>query len=248
MVDWTLVASSLVASIASGCFLSVALTLREHRTSDEAREAITLFSTWWMALSVYAVVGGTIDLSAALGLEPFDLFVLFRYMQMFALAIGIWGLMYYLAYVLTGHRRYLPLLAVVFAVYYGALVFVITMGQPSDVHVRAWATQLIFETPLVDALTATLLLVLPPVVAAGTYLFLYFRAHQPTQRFRITLVSAGTLAWCASLVAREASWTAALPALLALVSAWGISWAYHPPTWVRRKLGAPREPAEPERV
>lgn len=232
----TLVANSMVGSIASGFFLSVALRLRSQRVSDDAGQAITLFALWWMALAVYAVVGASTDLLAAVGVERFEIAIAFHFMQMIALCIGLWGLMYYLAYILTGHRKLMTPLALFYAGYYAVILFMVTLGRPIGVAVESWTTRMEYAAPLLTGLGIAMLLVVPPVVAAGTYVVIYFQTESPTHRFRVAALAAATLAWCASLVFREATWIDALPAVMAILSAFMVNWAYDPPKFLRAKL------------
>lgn len=236
MVDLVSVGTALVGSVAAGVFLSVALRLREQPVSAESRNAIWLFSMWWMALSINAVVSATQDLLVAFGVVALGPFIVFEYLRVFALCIGLWGLMYYLAYVLTGKRQLLAPLAVLFALYYGAIVFVVTIGRP--VAVAAERARLLYEAPIVDGVATAFLLVVPPLIAAGTYLALFARTRSASHRYRAGIVGFATLLWSAGLLAREADWLDVLPALLAFASAWSVSWAYAPPKFVAKQLAA----------
>lgn len=236
MVDLTLVASSLGASVAGGMFLAAGLNVRSRAVTGEAATALHLLSLWWLGLAMFAVAGASVDLTAALGARPFELFLVFHYMRIVALCIGLWGLMYYVTFVLTGSRSVMAPLAAFYALYYAAIVFVITLGQPMGVEAAPFP-RLALAAPVVDAAAAALLLVIPPLVAAITYLALFLKAEEPTQRMRIVLVAVGTLAWLAGTVLREASVATVTPIALGLLSAWAVSWAYGPPEWARRRLG-----------
>lgn len=236
MVGTGLLLNSVVGSVASGFFLSVSLRLSRQKVSPDSQAAVTLFALWWFSLSVYAVVGATTDLLAAFGVVDFGVIVAFHYMQMISLCIGLWGLVYYVAFIFTGNRAFLTPLAVVFSLYYAALLFFVTLGRPADVVVEAWRSGVEYAQPLLSDLSASFLLVLPPVIAVGTYLILYFQSTARLARYRIALISMSTLAWSASLVVREADVLAATPALLALGSAWVLQWAYDPPAWVSRRI------------
>lgn len=238
MVEVTLLATALAASVAAGTFLAAGLNLRRRVESPHAREALALFSLWWIALSVYAVAGATLDLSAALGVEAAGPAVALHYAQAVALCIGLWGLMYYVAFILTGRRGFLPLLAVFYALYYGAILFWLTLGKPIALAADQWRARLAYESPLVGGATGTLLLVLPPLVASATYLLVLLQAKELTRRYRIVLVSGSTLAWFGAVLLRGDATTAALGPLLALASAFAITWAYQPPRWVSRRLEA----------
>jgi hypothetical protein len=236
-VEPTLLVSAGAASLVAGLFLAAGVrVLAKRLDGDEAAQAITLFAVWWLGLAVYAVAGANQDLLAAFGVEPFALFVALRYMQIIAVCIGLWGLMYYLAYVLTGERRLMAPLAGFYAGYYAVLVFLVTRGAPTAVDVEPWRTSLVFVTPLMGGLAIALLLVIPPVVGAGTYLALLKDAPSGAHRLRIVLISVSTLAWSGSIVLRDGGLAAAVPIVLGLLSAASISWAYQPPRWIAKRL------------
>lgn len=237
----TLALSALASSVAAGIFLSAGLELRSRQVGEPgAEEAMNVYSLWWMSLAIYAVAGASLTLTAALGVVALDLFVMLGYAQMISLCIGLWGLVYYVAFVLTGSRGMRVPLAIVYAAYYGILLFVITLGRPILADVTTWSTRLEAAAPVVDTAAGTLLLVLPPLVASCTYFALVFVVESPSQRFRVVLVTLGSATWLAGILAGTApaeAWWASMPPLLALVSAWAVFWAYRPPAWVLRRLG-----------
>ncbi len=236
-MEATLLVSAGAASLASGLFLATGLALLQRRVGDAgAQQALTLFAVWWIGLAIYAVAGANEDVLAAFGLEPFGVFVALRYMQIVSVCIGLWGLMYYLAFVLTGQRRLMAPLAAFYAGYYAVLLFLVTRSAPAAVEVAPWRTALVFATPLLGALAVALLLVIPPVVGAGTYLALLREAPRGAHRARIWLISLSTLAWSGSIVLRDGGLAAALPVVLGLLSAMSISWAYQPPSWIARRV------------
>jgi hypothetical protein len=237
-MEITLVLSSLAASIASGLFLAAGLNLRARRVSAEDQRAVDLFSLWWLGLAAYAAAGASQDLVAASGLRPFVLFLVLSYVQMVALCIGLWGLMYHVAHVVTGRRRLLLPLSGFYVAYYAVILFLVTRSLPSAVEAHAWRTGLVYGDPALDAFAVALLLVIPPLVGGGMYLLLSLQARGGAQRLRILLVTGSTFAWSAGLLAREAEWASLLPALLGVLAGCSVSWAYQPPGWLRRRLDA----------
>lgn len=233
----TLLVSAVAASVASGLFFAAGVKVLRRRAGDEAaQQAISLFAVWWIGLAVYAVAGANQDMLAAFGLQPFAVFVALRYMQIMAVCIGLWGLMYYLAYVLTGQRRLMAPLAAFYAGYYAILIFLVTRSVPAAVAIEPWRTSLVFATPMMGALAVALLLVIPPVVGSGTYLFLLREAPSQAHRIRIGLIVLSTLTWSGSIILRDGGLAAAVPVVLGLMSAISISWAYHPPRWIEKRV------------
>lgn len=246
LLDMTLALSALASSVAGGIFLSAGLSLHEKQVDEGARDALTLFAVWWVGLAIYAVAGASADLTAALGVESLAFFLVVRYAQMIAFCIGLWGLVYYIAYLLTGRRAWRAPLALVYALYYAGILFALTLGRPVGVAVREWGVDLAYAAPAVDAWVLALLIVLPPLMASATYLALLLAVRSATQRLRIVLVVVGTVAWLLAMLAGAGpsqAWWSALPPVLALLAAWSVSWAYHPPAWVRRRIVMADAPA-----
>lgn len=238
MLDIALVASSFGASVAAGIFLAAGLNMRRRSVSNDAETAVQLFSVWWLGLAIFAVAGASTDLTLALGINPFEVLLSFHYARIIALCIGLWGLMYYIAYVFTGRRTLLVPLAIFYALYYAVIVFFLTAGLPTAIEAEPWP-QVELAAPVLDAAAATLLLLIPPIVAAATYLGLYLKTDDVSQRARILLVCVGTLVWFAGTLARDTNLAAAwMPLVMGMLAAWAVAWAYAPPKWLAEKLDA----------
>ena len=82
--------------------------------------------------------------------------------------------------------------------------------------------------------------VVPPIVAAATYLAVYFQVKELSRRVRIALVSVSTGTWFIAVLLRAGpeGFLPATTPLLALGSGLAITWAYQPPRWVKRRLEA----------
>lgn len=234
-MDWTLVVSALAASVASGLFLAAGLNVRGRGADAGGKRAVELFSLWWVGLATYASAGASQDMIAAFGVDVLLPFLVLRYVQVGAVCIGLWGLMYYVAYLMTGRRGLLAPLALFYGAYYGILLFVVTRGLPTGVEVRPWGSSLVFADPLLGPLGVASLLVVPPLVAALTYLVLFVWASEQMQRLRVVMVAAATLAWSGGTMLREFD-AALLPAALGLMAGWTVSWAYVPPAWLRERM------------
>ncbi|HEX2021567.1 MAG TPA: hypothetical protein VHH36_02580 [Candidatus Thermoplasmatota archaeon] len=238
MVDGSLIASSIAASAAAGLFLAAGLGLRQRSVSRDATDAAQLMSIWWLGLSLHALAGASIDLLAALETAPARVVLALSYMRIVALAIGLWGLGYHVAYILTGRSRLLFPLAALFAGYYAVLVFLLTLGSPQDVIVDP-VPRLAYAAPVVDPRVLGALLAVPPLAAAATYLLLYRQAEHASQRVRLVLVAGATFAWFLAALARDASLSNVWPSiLLGLTAAVAVGWAYRPPEWLERLLRA----------
>lgn len=238
MIDVALAASSLGASVAAGMFLAAGLTVRQRVVSSDAEPAMQLLAVWWLGLAVFAVAGASMDLTFALGVSQLTVLVAFHFARIASLCIGLWGLMFYVAYVFTGRRKLLAPLAGLFSLYYAALVFFLTLGEPYGVATAPFP-RLELAQPILDAVSIGVLAIIPPLVAALVYLLLFRRASELSQRVRIVLVSVGTILWFLGALAREAEvadlW---VPLVLGLLAAWSVLWAYAPPAWLRARVAS----------
>jgi hypothetical protein len=235
-VDATLLLSSLAAAVAGGLFLSAGTRVLRRPAAGDSQQALLLFSVWWYGLSIYALGGASQDMLAAIGLTPIAVFLALRYMQMIALCIGLWGLVYYVAFLITGKRHLLAPLAAFYSLYYAVILFLVTRSVPIDVIVQNWRSEIVLADPFVNGIAVALLLAIPPLVACITYSLAYPHAAPGIQRARVVLIIASTAAWSISMLAREVDWAAMLPLFLGIASGASIAWAYDPPAWLEKRL------------
>lgn len=218
--------------------------LQRNGSSRGSARAMHAFAPWWGALAANMLLGGLFMLGAALGWQDLGLQVGYAVFQRFLLVLSLVGLMGYLLYLLTGRDLLAPL-AVAYAGFFVFLLAAMLLSQPTGVYIGEWRTDLLYagSAPRWMQVVNLAALLGPPVGGALAYFRLYFRLHDPTQRYRIALVSWALIAW----------WVVAVMAgqhemfgsqgfqvvnrFLGLGAALVILAAFEPPGWARRRWG-----------
>ena len=214
-------------------------------SSSEARLAWWSFTVWWYGLAVTTLIGGFQNLFGVVGLTSLPLFVTATYINMLAICIALWGLLYYLIYLFTGNSRSRVPLAIFYITYYFMLVYYITTSIPSDVSVSRWNTTLTYRAPLTGPFfgVVVVLLLLPQIIGGLAYFTLYFRVPEVTQKYRVLLVSWSIIIWFLSpLIALaggigQQDWWQLASRFIGLAAALTILMAYLPPRWLKQRYG-----------
>lgn len=186
-------ASTMLVALTYG-YVGLRLAGQATGTSATAR-ALAFFALWWLATSLNQAMGSTLYVAAAFGYTSVDIQLTYVFVQRLLLALSLVGLMYYLLYLQTGRSYLLPLI-VVYALYYVTQMYVISAGGAIAVESFAWRTDLVYATPVSPAWDlASLLVVLPPVIAALATLRVYRRVGTPIRRFRVAMIGIGFVVW-----------------------------------------------------
>lgn len=244
MVEPLLLADALILLATAAIYGYVGAITSHRRVGGEGQLAIALFSTWWYALSAITVgsaLGRVLAFAGALDLATW---VTVTHLTFLALCIALWGLLYYLVYLFTGKRSWLLPVSLFYGALYIALVYVLVQAHPIGVTVTTAGTELVYRTPFANTPLGyglTLLLLVPIILAAVGYARLFFQVDQPTQRYRIGLVSFTIVAWFGTTLGAtllDISGSTVWPIVsrvLSLVAALMIYAAYRPPGWVQRR-------------
>jgi len=242
----TLLFSAFFAMTAAGIYGYVGWRLSKRVISSaEARLAWWSFTVWWYGLAVTTLIGGFQNLFGVVGLTSLPLFVTATYINMLAICIALWGLLYYLIYLFTGNSRSRVPLAIFYITYYFMLVYYITTSIPSDVSVSRWNTTLTYRAPLTGPFfgVVVVLLLLPQIIGGLAYFTLYFRVPEVTQKYRVLLVSWSIIIWFLSpLIALaggigQQDWWQLASRFIGLAAALTILMAYLPPRWLKQRYG-----------
>jgi len=245
-IQSTLVLSTLFAVVAASIYVYVGWRLGKRViSSSEARLAWQSFTVWWYGLAATTLIGGFLNLLGALGLTSLPLFVTATYTNILVICIALWGLLYYLIYLFTGNGRLLVPLAIFYIIYYVFLVYYITASVPEGINVERWRTTLAYRAPLTGPFFVILivLLLLPQIIGGFAYFTLYFRVSEPTQKYRVLLVSWSIIVWFLSpLIAlagglAQQDWWQLASRFVGLAAALTILRAYLPPHWLKRRYG-----------
>lgn len=226
---------------------------RRRVASPDARLAWMLFVVWWYALASNTLIGALLSLLGALNVVGLPLFVTLTQVNLLALCVALFGLMYYLLYLFTGSRRLLTPLVVFYIAYYILIVYYVQARLPVGVSVGHWNATLEYERPAGGLLyiIALLLLIFPQVIGSLAYFTLYFRVKNTTQKYRILLVSWSILIWFLSAFLAsiaglsQQDWWQVTSRLIALSASLTILLAYDPLPWIRRRLGVSSIVEEP---
>lgn len=194
----TLVLTALATLAAGGAFALVGACQARRGVGADARLALRLYVLWWIGLAASAVATATGVLLTAFGTGSPAVVGALRIAAVYAVCVALWGLMYYLSWLLTGSRKLLRPLALLYAAYYGAASFALLATAPGGIDAGPWHVDLAFDATWgPHGLGALLLVEVPPLVAGLLFLTLapYVEAER---RRRVALVAGAILAWCAS--------------------------------------------------
>lgn len=245
MSSSSLTLSAISSLLAGLVYAYIGLRISRRKVSTEAKAAQWLFCFWWFALAGSSILGA-FQLALYLnGSLPVWLYMSFSQVAILFLVAAVSGLLYYLLYLYTGTNRIagpLAIYAVALFVVFQALIA--WFGPPSALGDDGWMIQ---RVPVVTLSPAAGLLFValflgPQLGAAVAYALLYRRAKEPTQRYRIGMVSGSIFVWfgssflAAGTGVQGRAWQVG-SLLLSLAAAIVILLAYLPPMAWRRRWG-----------
>ena len=246
MIQPTLFLGAFLSTLSAAIYFYVGRVLSKRRSSTaDSRLAWRLFVVWWYALACSNVIGAASSVLGGLGLIGLPLFTTFTLLNLLAICVALYGLVFYLVYLFTGSRKVLGPLSVFYIVYYTLLVYYVQASIPMDVTIKRWTTALAYENPLTGPFftLVLLMLLLPPILGGLAYFVLYFRVETMTQKYRVLLVSWSIVIWflSASIASfggfSDSDVWQILNRLIGLGAAFTILFAYQPPAWIKRRFG-----------
>ena len=245
MAAATLLIDAALLLLSAALFALVGRVTSRRHVGGGAQLAATLFSLWWYVIAALNTVTAFTHILGWAGYTDLALHETFTFVAMFLLCLALWALLYYLVYLFSGSRRFLVPISAFYAVYYAALVYLVTYSHPTSVNVQDWTVSLAFERQVVGLplALASLLFVIPPILGALGYARLYFRVEDATQRYRIGLVSATIATWFGVVLiawmadVSHATWWQLASRVIGLGAALLVYAAYRPPAWVRARWG-----------
>ena len=246
MTHPTLLFGAALAALSAGIYFYVGRVLsRRRQSSAEAATAWRMFVMWWYALAGATLSGSLLNLLGAFGIEDLALFTTFTILNLLVTCAALFGLIFYLLYLYTGLNHLFGPLAAFYFFYYALLIYYVQVRIPNDVNLDRWTVALEFENPIPGPLflVALLFLFVPQLIGSLAYFMLYFQVREPTQKYRILLVSwsifiwfmSGLLAGIAGLA--QYDWWQIVSRLIGLGAALIILFAYRPPSWIKRRFG-----------
>jgi hypothetical protein len=249
-----LLAVDLMANLlAAAIYRAVARLLADRPVEAPAVRARQAFAAWWTVLAALSLFGAGADLVTMGDAWNVPLLVAFTQVVLLVVLAALAALLYYLLYLYTGWAHAWKWIGAAYVAFWAALVYLVAAFEPDGLQPGPINPQLHFvHDPEGSAAAAVLglLLLLPIIVGAFGYFTLFFRAREPTQRYRIAVVSLSIVLWFSfSLVGNIAGVSQSLEWLLlsrlvSLGAAACVYGAYRPPAWVQRRLGVQGLPAK----
>jgi hypothetical protein len=243
MAELRLVVAGVLALAAAAAWTGVGIVVLRQRVAGASGEARRRFAIWWLALAAYNVMNAALGLAVAGVTVPIAL--VYSFVVSFALLIVVmfWGLMSYIAYLVTGRAGALRWTTRLYALQLVALLLVVVALDPTGAHAAGWTVAFDYAHGDFEAANVAFALVflLPPLLAAIAYLGLWIRVRDPAARLRIALVGGSITAWLvnALLSARLPNEDDALQVTLkalGIVIALGPLVAYRPPRALAGRL------------
>lgn len=252
MVSQTLLGSALFALVTSAIYVFVGYRLTRRALPRAGRMAAAGFVAFWYGIAISGLLGGTglQALLAAFDVLTLGVVLVLTQVSLLAISIALWGLLYYLVYLYTGWHRAWMAIAAFYVAFYAFLQYFIWDAGPTGLRTGRWSVAVEYEKDIENAtlsdpyLFALIVgLLVPQILASLAYLTLVFGVKNPTQRYRILLVSVSILVWFGSPFLAlgagisEGDGYQIVSRLIGLGAAIVIFFAYHPPGFIRRRYG-----------
>ena len=192
-VLWTLAVSAAGSGAAAAVYGAVAFVLWRRPVADEGRVATRAFAVYWATTGAFLALTALQNALAAAGATPLGVFVAVRYIGLALASAGLASLLYYLAYLRTGERAWLPRIGALYAVALALAWWHVHTSAPNGVAVARWSTDLTYANGIGGPifLVVVLLLLGAPIVGAAWYLTLLRQVREPRLRYRIIVVALG---------------------------------------------------------
>jgi hypothetical protein len=246
MIQPTLLFGASLSTLCAAIYFYVGRVLSRRRASSpDSRLAWRLFVVWWYALASSNVITAALSLLGGFGIIGLPLFTTFTLLNLLAICVALYGLVFYLLYLFTGSRKVLGPLSVFYIGYYTLLVYYVQASTPMEVTIKRWTASLSYQSPLTGPFftLVLLMLLLPPILGGLAYFLLYFRVETMTQKYRVLLVSWSIVIWFLSVsIATFGGFSDSdiwqlLSRFIGLGAACAILFAYQPPSWIKRRFG-----------
>jgi len=245
-VNFSLLIGGAVMLASAGIYYYVGDRLGRRRVNTpDVRLAWVLFVVWWHALALVTAVGGIQNIMIAIGISNLALFLTLTQLSLLATCVGLFGLLYYLIFLLSGKSRSIVPLTIFYVGYYALLSYYINLLTPIGITLGRWTATLQYQRPISGPLFSVvlILLVFPQILGSFAYFTIYFRVRDSTQKYRVLLVSVSIFLWFGSAFAGSAAgvstfdWWQIASRLISFAAALTILAAYRPFAWIRKRLG-----------
>ncbi len=211
-----------------------------------AAMASQAFAAWWFMLAASSVLSATMDILGEFGVHDVALFIALTHVNLLVICVALLALLYYLVYLYTGWENAWQPMGLFYVVYFGLLAYWVAAGDPMGVEVSAWSTGLEYANDNQSGILfqmVLLLLLLPQIGGAVAYFTLFFKLTDPSQRYRVAVVSWALIIWFASSLfatqsrLSEFDWWPLASRSIGLAATLAILSAYKPPSFIRKAWG-----------
>ncbi len=235
-----------LAALSALLYLALGQRLGRRQVAPEAVVANHAWQAWWILLAMSTLLGTVFTgLLAAIDRYTLPLALTIMAVNLLMVFAALWGITYYLAYVVTGRTALWQPIAWFYAASATGWLYAIFSSNPVGTTTSGSA-ELLYEFALESHplyMTLILALLVPIILAAAAYAYLGFKADDRTVRFRIVMVSMSLIVWFGtSLVATSTrladfeGWPV-FSRLISLGAAILIYLAHFPPRDLERRLG-----------
>ncbi len=179
-------------------YLYIGRVVSRRAVGPEAQGAQNAFLVWWYGLGASQLLSALQIIMFRLDSLSIPMYQILAQVNLFLVVAALWGLLYYLIYLYSGNTRWFWPLTGFYAVYYVWLVWLIVTGPAIQQIVDdRWSLGTVPESSFSTAALMVLLfgLIGPQIGAAIAYLRLFRRLTDPSQKYRVAMVSIAIIIW-----------------------------------------------------
>lgn len=237
-----LAGATLVSAACAAAWLVVGARLLRRQQLPRHRAAGRALALAFLAGGVYVAVGAIVGAVVLVGGDASAIVLTAAWASAGLGLVTVGGLVAYLAHLLTGSPRAVPLVSAIYAAQLVAIVALLLALEPVGAYTTGWTIRFAFAHADASANPILASAVLAPAaVASVAYLALLPRTQDATARWRIALVGGGFALWLAAALAGRLA-HGDPPALGASRAASAIAGAaavlaYSPPAFARARWG-----------
>src|SRR5438552_952539 len=193
-------ALNVALNLATTALLAYAGVLVGQRSLPDAsaRIALRLFSVWWYSVAAVVLLAGSHTLLAIVGITSPTLHQAITYLTALPLALGLWGLLYYLIFIYTGRASALWPLTIGYLFFLAfELYYFSSFGGTRHLEETPWQFRFVGDT-MPDkwiSITFGILLAVPILFVVIAYAGLYRSTRDPSVRSRISMISLAFGLW-----------------------------------------------------
>ncbi|MHB8585537.1 MAG: hypothetical protein ACYDDF_06850 [Thermoplasmatota archaeon] len=231
--------ASLSATI-SALYVAVGITMASAGLGRPSRLPLAFFSLLWFGLGALALTNTVWSVAIVSHVGGLPLAVTILQMQIVALLVACFGIVYYPLYILSGRSTIVwPVLGFYVAVFI-VIQYVVAFRDPIGFHMGPWGGAIDYAQSAGWAWGALLTVAFLPPVAASLAFFVFIR-HVPRgpQRVRMVAIASsfGVYFLCSLIAGATPDWVMwpLVMNFIAIASASAILATVSPPSWMRKR-------------